>query len=201
MRKFVRFHAPAWLDETGLPGINWDNLYKEVVAARNDIAHTGTKAALAGTRITALVTALLAVLAEAAKGEDVRTVKEVMVSNPVCAETWQTLADLRRTMLVNDYSALPLRDGDAGDAGWKCVRAEELAAYLLVAKERQGGRLADVLAGKELPVMNPYTARTVREGDRVDHLLEHTDRLPVVVTRSVDGRGEIVGIVTAFDLL
>ena len=59
-------------------------------------------------------------------------ISEVMVANPTCAESWQTLADLRRTMLVNDFSMLPMRNGTCGEPEkWRAVRAEELAAYLL----------------------------------------------------------------------
>ena len=49
------------------------------------------------------------------KEEQAMQISEIMVANPTCAEKWQTLADIRRTMLVNDFSVLPLRDGEGGD--------------------------------------------------------------------------------------
>ena len=72
-------------------------------------------------------------------------ISEIMVANPTCAEKWQTLADIRRTMLVNDFSVLPLPDSEGGDK-WQVVRAEELAAYLLVEdKECREKRKKEIL--------------------------------------------------------
>ena len=50
MTKFIRKHACEKIENTGLPGVNWDRLYSYVTKHRNDIAHTGTEAALAGAR-------------------------------------------------------------------------------------------------------------------------------------------------------
>ena len=196
MTQLVSRYAPFGLKDSGLPGVGWDDLYRSVVTGRNDIAHTGTEAALAGTKTAALATILLTALAEAAKENDVRTMKDVMVSNPTCAHGWQTLADLRRTMLVNDYSALPLSESQDDKKTWECVRAEELAH---LTQER--GALGQTL-DKVRSEMDFYRAATVRESTPVDCLLgRHAPDLPVVVARCVGGRHEIVGIVTAFDLL
>ena len=203
MREFVAEYAPARLDDTGLPGVGWLELYDRVVDCRNDIAHTGTAAALAGTRVTTLATVLLAALADRARGEEMRCVKDVMVSNPVCAHGWQTLADLRRTMLVNDFSALPLSDGLNEDGSWRCVRAEELAAAL--AREDDVPRvrtLAELLSDEHESSRFIYRAIVVKEKEpRASLLGEAALQLPVVVMRSDAGLTELVGIVTAFDLL
>ena len=203
MKRLVRRYAPAQLADTGLPGVCWDDLYSAVVTGRNDIAHTGTEAALAGARVATLATVLLVALAELAKANRVGSVKDVMVSNPICAHGWQTLADLRRTMLVNDYSALPLSEGPNEDGRWGCVRAEELAAFF--AREDGGARgctLAEVLSDGTDTSMSVYPANMVQEDTALATLLgEAAPQLPVVVTRPVAGRCEIVGIVTAFDLL
>ena len=203
MTGLVRRHEPARLADTGLPGVDWDILYGGVVRGRNDIAHTGTQAALTGVRVAALSTVLLAALAEPAKENDMTTMKDVMVSNPMCAHNWQTLSDLRRTMLVNDYSALPLRDGGADADKWDCVRAEELAAFL--ARERRRGRgctLEEALSGGCGSRMRVYLADTAEVDTPLVKLLDRAEpRLPVVVTRRVGSRREVIGIVTAFDLL
>ncbi|MYA17019.1 MAG: hypothetical protein F4Z28_09750 [Gammaproteobacteria bacterium] len=102
MKRLVRCYARARLEDTGLPGVKWDELYSRVVQGRNDIAHTGTEAALAGTRVATIGTVMLAALAGASNAYGMGAVNDVMVSNPICAHDWQTLADLRRTMLVND---------------------------------------------------------------------------------------------------
>ena len=172
MKRLVRCYAPAWLADSGLPGVGWDDLYSGVVTGRNDIAHTGTEAALAGARVAALATVLLAALAEVAKAKGMGTMKDVMVSNPTCAHHWQTLADLRRTMLVNDYSALPVSEGQAEDGAWSCVRAEELADFF--ACEDRGARgctLANARSGECGSEMAVYPAATVREDTPLERLL------------------------------
>ncbi len=203
MRRLVRSDAPARLADTGLPGVEWDDLYRCVLRGRNDIAHTGTEAALTGTRVAALATVLLGALVELAKENDMGTMKDVMVSNPMCAHDWQTLADLRRTMLVNDYSALPLRDGGTDEEKWDCVRAEELAVFLARENGRaRGCTLKMARCGECGSRMRVYPADAVKEDEPLGQLLgEDEPRLPVVVTRKVGKRREAVGIVTAFDLL
>ena len=203
MKRLVRQYAPAQLCDTGLPGVCWDDLYSGVVNGRNDLAHTGTEAALVGARVATLATVLLVALTALAKTNRVARVKDVMVSNPICAHGWQTLADLRRTMLVNDYSALPLSRGANGDGRWGCVRAEEVAA--LLAREEGGAPsrvLAEVLSVGCDSSMSVYLATVVQEETPLSTLLgEAVPLLPVVVTRPVAGLPELVGIVTAFDLL
>ena len=164
MRRLVCSYAPAHLQDTGLPGVEWDALYKAVVGGRNDIAHTGTEGALTGMRVAALATVLLAVLGQAAKGGgSTGKVRDVMVSNPTCAHEWQTLADLRRTMLVNDFSVLPLDHGLANDGTWTSVRAEELASFIAKERDALGWTLADVRTRCCGSRMKFYDASVVQE--------------------------------------
>ena len=123
---------------------------------------------------------------------------------PTCAHNWQTLADLRRTMLVNNYSALPISDGQCGDRVWLCVEDEKLARYL-----RNGGRgrrtrtLGDERLKECEAGMDFLEAVAVAEDSQVKSVLS-TSKLPVLATRPVaknEKKREIVGIVTAFDLL
>ena len=125
-------------------------------------------------------------------------VADVMVASPVCAHGWQTLADLRRTMLVNDYSVLPLSEGPEDDGSWRCVRAEELAAYFAEEDPSAAGQcLTAALTGGLVGSLSVYRAKVVVEDTPLASLLGELGKLPAVVTR----RSEIVGIVTAFDLL
>ena len=203
MKRLVRENASALLCDTGLPGVHWDDLYSGVVNGRNDLCHTGTEAALVGARVATLATVLLVALTALAKSDRIGSVKDVMVSNPICAQGWQTLADLRRTMLVNDYSALPLSRGPNEDGTWGCVRAEEVAAFLASEGDGAWGRmLADALSDVCDSSMSVFRAIVVQEEAPLSTLLgEAAPLLPVVVTRPVAGQSELVGIVTAFDLL
>lgn len=199
VRSFVRSHAPNRVQDTGLPGVNWRSLYRNVREARNDIAHTGTEAVLAGMRASAMGAVLMEALARASKSTSVGRIADFMVSNPTCAHGWQTLADVRRTMLVNDYSVLPLADGYRGTE-WRSVRAEDLAACLHDgAGEERAWRLEEAMSDGRL---EEYTACTVCEETPLDRIWsEPRLELPLVVTRRVSARNEMVGIVTAFDLL
>lgn len=204
MTRFVCRYAPGRIEDTGRHGVGFLDLYAKVRDARNDMAHTGTEAALAGARSSTMATVLMEALAVAAERDDGQTMCDVMVSNPTCAHNWQTLADLRRTMLVNDYSILPISDGQCGDRTWACVEDEKLAKHL-----RDGGRgrrtrtlgyerSEECGAGMEI-----LEAVAVGEGTTVESVLGKS-RLPVVVTRPVAKNAkkrDLVGIVTAFDLL
>ena len=204
MTRFVCRYAPGRIEDTGRHGVGFLDLYAKVREARNDMAHTGTEAALAGARSSTMATVLMEALAVAAERDDGQTMCDVMVSNPTCAHNWQTLADLRRTMLVNNYSALPISDGQCGDRVWLCVEDEKLARYL-----RNGGRgrrtrtLGDERLKECEAGMDFLEAVAVAEDSQVKSVLS-TSKLPVLATRPVaknEKKREIVGIVTAFDLL
>ena len=82
--------------------------------------------------------------------------------------------------------------------------AEELAAYLRGgARDRPGRTLADVRSAERGKTMDIPNAVAIHEDTSIERVLGKL-KLPVVVTRPV-GRNtekrEIVGIVTAFDLL
>ena len=204
MHRFVKRHASARLEDTGLPGVGWRDLYRGVQDARNDIAHTGTEAALAGVRTATMATVMMEALGKVAMKNKTRSMKDVMVSNPVCAQGWQTLADVRRTMLVNDYSVLPLSNGGCG-VKWSSVRAEDLTRYLT---DGSGcGRretLGDAIKSRSASCL-VHPLRAFREKTPVEVIWsDSSSELPVVVTRSLGAgseKSEIVGIITAFDLL
>ena len=203
--KFIEEHACEKIEHTGLPGIDWCRLYCYVTKHRNDIAHTGTEAALAKARTAALTTILLDALLKAGRKEGhPLKISEVMVTNPMCAEKWQTLADIRRTLLVNDFSVLPLRDGECGDE-WQVVRAEELAAYLLVedkeCKKKRNKETLGCAVGKQRGAegLKLHYIKIVGEGDLVKQLTEDGSAPSARIVINKDKY--IVGLVTAFDLL
>ena len=190
-------HGPEWVAETGLPGVAWGELYSRVQHARNDIAHTGTEEALAGRWVTAMAAVLMEVLAKVANTK-CRTIGNYMASNPTCAEDWQTLADVRRTMLVNDYSVLPRRNhGDKCPPDkWPIVRADDLAAYL-----QNGGKFSETLQVAVVEDrLETRCAPAVEETEPFGCALGKSGPT-IVVTSTTEDRRDIVGIVTAFDLL
>ena len=203
MRTLVKQFAAWAVTETGLPGMSWGKLYQEVLEVRNDIAHTGTEAVLAGTRTTALATVLMDALARVAEEGAVTKVRDVMVGDPVCAHRWQTVADVRRTMLVNDFSGLPL-SGEGSESGWKTVTARNLAAYLAMDRKTKLGLTLDKALKKGNPPLQLCEAPTAAEKASVWEVLHEAGEesgLPLIVTRGGSGGPIAVGIVTPFDLL
>ena len=106
-------------------------------------------------------------------------------------------------MLVNDYSVLPLADGRCGDK-WKSIRAEDLAAYLAGDGSHRSETLRAVVESGNASNLF-HRLRALSEDTSVDTIwLQSNAELPVVVTRGLGAESngsEIVGIVTAFDLL
>ena len=203
MTTLVKQFAVWAVGETGLPGMSWGRLYQEVLEARNDIAHTGTEAVLAGTRTAALATVLMEALVRVAEEGAVNRVRDVMVGDPVCAHRWQTVADVRRTMLVHDYSELPL-SGAGSDRWWKTVTARNLAAYLATDRTAKLGLTLDEALEESDPPLQLCEARTVAETAPVREVWDEAgdeSGLVLIVTRKGSNGPIVVGIVTPFDLL
>ena len=205
MRTFVGLFAGFALEDAGFGGMGWDRLYHLVRNARNDIAHTGTEAVLAETRTKALAAVLLEALLVVA-GEERMSLAEVMVANPVCAHRWQTIADVRRTLLVTDFTDLPLADGATGGV-WQTVTADRLAEYLGSdedeRRERMGRTLEEAMRDAPRP-LRLYEAPTADLQNPVCEIWSGdggASALPLMVTRQAAGALLLVGIVTAFDLL
>ena len=185
VKKLVKANAPYMLEHTGLVGWNWSALYEAVRKGRNDLMHAGTAAALTGTRAVALATVLMEALLNHRDCKEM-TAGHLMVSNPACAEGWQTLADIRRTMLMNDYSTLPLRNGCCKESRtWKVLRAEDLGRHLSEDRKRPKQTLDEAGLGEPAPTADPNTP------------IKKVEKLPVLVVED----DNLLGIVTAFDLL
>lgn len=202
MRTLVELSAGWATGDAGLREMCWRALYHEVKDARNDIAHTGTEAVLARTLAMASAAVLLDALSGVAGENEMKTVKDVMVAGPVCAHPWQTVADVRRTMLATDYSELPMAGRARGDR-WETVTAENLAMFLTARGSRMGLRLDEATEQRDTPLAL-HLASTVGEDKPLHEFRTGAPGrpdLPVVVTRPAPDGPVLVGIVTAFDLL
>lgn len=205
MRTLVGLYACFALQDAGLGGMGWSRLYDVVKEARNDIAHTGTEAVLAEAHTKALAAVLLEALLGVAVEDEMRFA-EVMVADPVCAHGWQTIADVRRTLLVTDFSELPLA-GRGEDGKWLTLTAHGLADYLGPDEDERRermGRTVDEALGEACRPLRLHPAPTVAEDTPVHDVLTGNDgssNLPLMVTKQAAGGPVLVGIVTAFDLL
>ena len=79
------------------------SLFESIRFARNDALHQGAVAR----HLTARVIEVALIL-EDALAIELNTIQYLMVKEPVIAKPWQTLGAIRRVMLVNAFSYLPL---------------------------------------------------------------------------------------------
>ena len=102
-------------------------LLRTVRHARNDRMHQGAAGRRSARLACELATRIEGALMVKANAINALTARDVMMSPVVTAECWQTLYELRRTMLAEGYSALPWRDG----VNWRLVTADWLAKRLM----------------------------------------------------------------------
>lgn len=159
--------------------------------ARNDAAHLGAAARRTTTQATDVAVILEDALANQGK---LKLVEHYMVENPVCAEPWQTLSMVRKTMLRWQFSTLPYKHGKR----WTLLTDAAVVRFL--ARERDHRLNLTVAEAIEL-TRDPLTideAKTVELGTAVEPLMRADAVLPVFV---VDQQANLRGILTPFDLL
>lgn len=165
-------------------------LYDEVREARNDAVHLGTAA-----RHLARHAHELALIVEDALMNGAVTANEIMVPGPVCAELWQPLSAIRRTMLLNSFSYLPYQDESGA---WKLVSDCHLVQFL---RRPDGNRANSLLMPLEgavkdgLKVCEPYACPAKTP------IIEIAARITEEPCLIMSDEGRLIGIVTAFDLL
>ena len=166
---------------------HFDSLYESVRIGRNDALHQGSVA-----RHLAQNAQELAILLEDALMSNARTAADVMVRDPICAETWQPLSSIRRTMLLNSFSFLPCR---REKDGWRLISDSSLVKFLGTRDGRNKRllmSLEEAMAG--IDDLSPHLCASTTS---IDKLATTIDDIPYLV---VDNE-HLLGIVTAFDLL
>lgn len=168
---------PAFLD-----------LLQNVADARNSAIHEGTFART----LTAHAVELALILEHALMSSRTR-VRDFMVQGVVTAAPWQPLSLVRRTLLANSYSYLPI---DIGAGKWRLVSDYGLACYLQADTEVRLNQTVDQARAQGLVLDEPLVCR----GDTaVTEVLAGCRGLPALVV-SEDG-SHLLGIATPFDLL
>lgn len=182
----------AWLPE-------FDGLLRAVRDSRNDLMHEGAAARRTASQVVEL--ALILEDALVLEGE-LRLVEHCMVQGPTCAEPWQTLKLIRRVMLSNQFSFLPVRMGPEGP--WRLVSDIELVRYLrgevpppsrTSRKKLLYQKLTDAVAAT--PALQLRAATVLPVGTAADTIDFENDS-PALVA---DEAGNLRGIIAAFDLL
>lgn len=174
-------------------------LYERLREVRNATVHEGASARIAGAHAIRLSLALEEALMTRLKDDP--SVVPWMVPDPVVAQPWQTVSQVRTALLSGGYSALPLW----WEGAWHFVRDVALVEYL-----RAGGALhlalSQAVTGPPALDLAPVLkAHNVTADTKVDALLKKgwPEGLPVlIVENGPQGPGSrLVGILTPHDLL
>ena len=184
-RKWRSLHTP------------FSELYNHVRRGRNAAVHQGA----AARRLTGHAVELALIL-EHAMAPSTDLVSDYMVREPIRAQSWQPMSFIRRQMLTNSFSHLPVYLEIDAECGWWLISDGALARYLR-SQRRNGcdGRLratvAEAVASAQLHVVR---ATTVGPTESVATMFIGESDLPVLVEGGGDPP-ELVGILTPFDLL
>lgn len=174
----------------------FDLLYKIVETARNDALHQGAYA-----RHLTSHAIELSLIMEDALNNGSNTVADFMVKDVVRAELWQPLAYLRQRMLAGSFSFLPFK---RKDNGWALVSDLSLACAL-----RKNGRNRNANLGMTLEEAIEKSLIETDDATLVESDLglgEALKKLEVTKSRTVlvhrvNQTEEVIGILTAFDIM
>lgn len=174
--------------ESRLMGVDFPLLLDALRQARNDAAHLGA----AARRTTGQAVAVALILEDAmAQVANLKLVEHLMVEGPTCAESWQTIAMIRRVMLQHQYSVLPYRHGKT----WKLVTDDAVVHFL---SDHRNQRLILTLSEAVKAGLKLKPATTATMGTRID---EAYDSVAAPTLLVVDEDENLHGILTPFDML
>ncbi len=170
-------------------------LFKVVREARNMAVHEG-----AWTRhLSSRLIDLFLILEEAIMTK-MTCAEDIMVRNPVVAEPWQMVAHIRKTMLANSFSHVPIfLNGE-----WLIVSDLVLMRFLhgaTNAKEKLSRLSMQIGAVIDSGEIARVRAVCFELQTTLDQLVAGMQDLPVLVTQDIGGTSRLLGIVTPFDLL
>jgi hypothetical protein len=180
--------------------VTFDVLYDLVMQGRNDAMHQGA----AARHLTGHAVELALILEDALMSTDAHVVRDFMVRTPVCARLWEPVSSIRRSMLANAFSYLPVFVSTSDDCQWKLVSDVAVAAYLRGAtgptdrKQRLATSLEAAVESGRLALL---PARICKAEDHVKAVLGMFEEgRPMLVLRP-NCPNEAIGLLTPFDLL
>lgn len=165
-------------------------LYEEVRKFRNESAHQGVHA-----RNKIRYAIELCLMIETVLNDMDDQISNYMVRSPLTASDWEPLSHVRKEMLINSYSYIPIFIDDK----WQLISDYGLFNYLKNKKDELVTLRESIKTAKQngLKLESPFGY--VNEEQSVKRLtLDST--LPVLV-HSKDDPKRLVGILTSFDLI
>jgi hypothetical protein len=170
-------------------------LYEMVMHARNDALHQGAFAR----NLTAHAIQLALALEDALMSE-MTTVADYMVRDPICAQAWHPISFIRQQMLASSFSFLPVLYSRDGISTWCLISDHELAMYL-AKRETRKQRLATRLdVAGAAGAVRLEEAKLCFVDEPIEEALRKFSGSPLLVCHR-QYPDQIVGIITAFDLL
>jgi hypothetical protein len=175
--------------------IPFPRLYEMVAHARNDALHQGAFAR----NLTAHATQLALVIEDALMNE-MTQVADYMVRDPICAQPWHPISFIRQQMLASSFSFLPVLFSCDGTSTWYLISDHKLATYL-AHREKRKQRLATRLdEAVKTDGVQLEEAKLCFVDEAIEEALKRFTGSPLLV-RHRQYPDQIVGIITAFDLL
>jgi len=181
--------------------VAFDSLYDSVKTARNDALHQGAVAR----HLTRHAVELALILEDSLMTQEIAvaapTIGAFMVRNPVCASLWHPVSFLRQVMLSEAFSYLPVNCENAEDGEgprWRLVSDYDLAQYLCNSESREEDLATTLQAAIKSEKISPALAKLCKVTDPIKAVINKSERSPVLV---VTDKGELLGIVTPFDLM
>jgi CBS domain-containing protein len=165
-------------------------LYEEATIARNDAMHHGAIA-----RHLAGHAQELALIMEDSLMSTAKKARDFMVRSPECAELWQPLSAIRRTMLVNAFSFLPF---ESNKGEWKLISDCNLVNFIRCSSDNRKKRLLMTLEAALVEGLQPTKADRCGIDEPIEKLAASMENVPWLV---FDKEARLIGLITAYDLL
>lgn len=186
--------------ELALPGEKAEStevarLFETVREARNMAVHEGAWARHLSSRLVDFFLIL-----EQAIMKKMKCAEDIMVRQPIVAETWHMIAHVRLTMLANSFSNVPVLI----DNRWHIITDLMIMRFLRGApdgKEKKARLSSQLEASIRKGEIVPIVARCFLPETKLDDLISAMDVGPALVTDGNSSAPRLLGILTSFDLL
>jgi CBS domain-containing protein len=178
------------------PGTNARHLrelFDTVRRARNDSVHSGDYVRHHVLRLVELLLIL-----EEALSMNGKLACDLMVRNPVTAELWNNIATVRRAMLSNSFSYLPIQ---LTSKEWKLISDVSVVKYLN-GFENRNAKLGQTLASLiNAGTLIPIPCESIPATTPIREVIGSIQHQPVLILEHISDESRLIGILTAFDLL
>lgn len=174
-------------------------LFNVVRQARNKAVHDGAYARHLNSRLIDLLLIL-----EEGIVMNLDRVEDLMVRAPVFAESWHLVSHVRKMMLSNSFSWIPIYQETGASGKWVLLDDASLMKWIRseprksAQKARLALRVGEAISKHKLAVKG---AHCCHGSSLISEIMSQMGEKPTLVTEEFDGRERLVGIVTAFDLL